>query len=213
MTWLFFAVFARHNCLLRRFLSTAVMGPSMFRLFRHTPNRVAIHEVYRALVVQARLPQFYADHGVPDTLDGRFDMILLHVFLVLHRLSNLPEAQRFGQALYDTLFADMDRSLREMGIGDLSVGVHVKRMAMALAGRIAAYDAALAGGEDLGLALKRNLYGTAPDPAQTDLDFMTDYLRRQAVALGAQGVDAILGGEISFAAIERLDLAPANVEH
>jgi cytochrome b pre-mRNA-processing protein 3 len=189
------------------------MGSSMFRLFRRTPNRVAIHMVYRALVAQARLSQFYARHGVPDTLDGRFDMIVLHVFLVLHRLSNLPEAQRFGQALYDTLFADMDRSLREMGVGDLSVGVHVKRMAMALAGRIAAYDAGLADTEDLALALKRNLYGTAPDPARADLDFMTAYLRRQVTALGAQRVDVILGGEIRFAPIDHLDLAAANPEH
>src|SRR5581483_7180724 len=118
--------------------------------------------LYRSVVEQARRPEFYAAFGVPDTVDGRFDMIALHMFLVLHRLKAADPD--LGQALFDTMFADMDRSLREMGAGDLGVGRRVRAMAEALSGRIAAYDAGLSA-DDAALAgaLRRNLYGTVPD--------------------------------------------------
>src|SRR5579859_1910330 len=150
------------------------------RLFGRPPELTAAHTVYTELVAQARAQAFYAGHGVPDTLDGRFEMIALHAFLVLHRVKAAPEGQRFGQVLYDVMFADMDRALREMGTGDLSVGKQVKRMASGLAGRIAAYQAALDGGGDLAEALRRNLYGTVAEPAEADLSALADYVRAQA---------------------------------
>jgi len=179
----------------------------MRRLFGRPPELPAAHAAYTALVAQARSPAFFARHGVPDTLDGRFEMIALHVFLVLHRLRAEPEAQRFGQALYDVMFADMDRSLREMGTGDLSVGKQVKHMATALAGRIAAYQAGLAGQADLAEALRRNLYGTVAAPAQADIEVMADYLRRQAAALAAQPVGEVAAGVLQFAAPPPLESA------
>ena len=91
----------------------------------------------------ARHPVAYAEWGVPDTLDGRFDMITLHTFLVLDRLKG--EDRAFRQELVDEFFRDMDRSLREMGVGDLSVGKKVRKMAEVFYGRLAAYDKALAG--------------------------------------------------------------------
>ncbi|MDB5359102.1 MAG: hypothetical protein JWO51_399 [Rhodospirillales bacterium] len=173
------------------------------RLFGHPPEKIAAAAVHRAAVDQARLVPFYADHGVPDTLDGRFEMIILHAFLVLHRLRSLPEAQKFSQMLYDVLFGDMDRALREMGTGDLSVGKQVKRMAEGLAGRTRAYQDGLAsqdgsaGTGDLALALRRNLYGTAA-PRDEDLAFMVAYMRRQAERLAGQDAAAIIGGTVTF---------------
>ena len=117
-----------------------------------------------AVVEQARRPEFFTRFGVPDTLDGRFELICLHAFLYLHRLKSEPcRARRVAQRFFDTMFADFDRSLRELGTGDLSVGRQVKRMAEAFYGRIRAYEQGLDGDEDaVAAALDRNLYGTAP---------------------------------------------------
>ncbi|GGF28490.1 ubiquinol-cytochrome c chaperone [Aliidongia dinghuensis] len=169
-------------------------------LFGHSPEKIAAAAVHRAAVDQARLVPFYAEHGVPDTLDGRFEMIILHVFLVLHRLRGVAEAEKFGQTLYDVLFADMDRALREMGTGDLSVGKQVKRMAEGFAGRIKAYRDGLAGTTDLHDALRRNLYGTVA-PRDEDLAFLAAYVRRQEQALAGQDVAEITAGRIAFAAL------------
>jgi cytochrome b pre-mRNA-processing protein 3 len=169
------------------------------RLFGHPPEKIAAAAVHRAAVEQARLVSFYAEHGVPDTLDGRFEMIILHAFLVLHRVKGQPGNQKFGQALYDVLFADMDRALREMGTGDLSVGKQVKRMAEGFAGRIKAYEDGLDRGGDLSDALRRNLFGTAT-PRDEDLAFMAAYLRRQARVLAGQDVAAIVAGKVAFEA-------------
>jgi cytochrome b pre-mRNA-processing protein 3 len=153
------------------------------RLFGRPPEQPAAHEVYTALVAAARAPVFYARHGVPDTLDGRFEMIALHAFLVLHRVKGAPEGQRFG----------------EMGTGDLSVGKQVKRMASGLAGRIAAYQAGLDGSGDMAEALRRNLYGTVTDPAAADLTVLAEYVRAQAATLAGQPVEQIVAGTVSFA--------------
>jgi cytochrome b pre-mRNA-processing protein 3 len=95
-------------------------------------------------VAAARQEVFYARWAVPDTVDGRFDMIALHLFLVLERLKGEGQAvEDFRQVLTDTFFQDMDRSLREMGVGDISVGKKVRKMAEAFYGRVQAYAAAL----------------------------------------------------------------------
>ncbi|MGH6960592.1 MAG: ubiquinol-cytochrome C chaperone family protein, partial [Dongiaceae bacterium] len=140
-------------------------------------------------------------YGVPDSLDGRFELIALHTFLILHRLKTADDAEAgaLGQALVDGLFADMDASLREMGAGDLGVGPKVKQMAQAFYGRIAAYEAGLdTRGPALAAALRRNLYGTAaPSPVQ--LDAMADYVRACAGSLAGQTAGRLRQGEVSFA--------------
>jgi cytochrome b pre-mRNA-processing protein 3 len=172
-------------------------------LFKEAKAERNARKLYRAAVEQARRPAFYARLGVPDSVDGRFDMIALHVFLLLHRLKRDGRAQGpVGQALFDLMFADMDASLREMGVGDLSVGRKVKAMAEGFYGRVAAYEAGLAGaGDALEQALRRNLYGTAaPAPAQAAA--MAAYVRRQAAALARMPGEALLAGEAAFAAPE-----------
>jgi cytochrome b pre-mRNA-processing protein 3 len=143
--------------------------------------------LYALAVEQARRPEFYSRLGVPDTLDGRFEMIALHVFLLLHRLKQRGEAPALAQALFDLMFQDMDQNLREIGVGDLSVGKRVKTMAKALYGRCAAYEAGLAEGDaGLAAALRRNLFGTLDAVEDVVLARFCAYLRREAAALAAQ---------------------------
>ena len=132
------------------------------RLFHRNAFEAQAQSLYRIVVGQARRPEFYRHCGGPDTLDGRFEMIVLHAFLILHSLkADRPESADLAQALFDTLFLDMDQSLRELGASDLGVGRRVKLMAQGLYGRIEAYEAGLrAPGAVLEAALGRNLYGT-----------------------------------------------------
>ena len=144
--------------------------------------------MYTAVVEQARLAPFYSVHGVPDSVDGRFEMIALHMFLVLQRLKASGQDE-LAQELFDTMFADMDQSLREMGAGDLGVGRRVRAMAEGLYGRIAAYQAGLAGNDEiLAAALRRNLYGTVsePGPGGAALSTLCRYLREAAALLRAR---------------------------
>jgi cytochrome b pre-mRNA-processing protein 3 len=102
-------------------------------------HAVPADRLYGAAVAQARNPAFYVECRVPDTLDGRFDLIVLHLCLLIRRLRREGETgATLAQALFDTTFDDMDRSLREMGVGDLGVGRRVKAMASAFYGRATA---------------------------------------------------------------------------
>jgi cytochrome b pre-mRNA-processing protein 3 len=146
-------------------------------------------------VAAARHPVFYADWSVPDTLDGRFDMISLHAFLVLDRLKGTEQA--FRQALVDELFADMDRSLREMGVGDLSVGKKVRKMAEVFYGRLAAYDQALAASQGaLEAAIARNVFPDQPEAAGPGL--LAAHVMVQREHLASQDAAAIAGGSVHF---------------
>lgn len=160
--------------------------------------RLAVQALYGATVAAARNPAFYAEWGVPDTLDGRFEMIALHVFLAIRRLKQAGENAAFAQALFDTMFADLDRNLREMGVGDLSVGRQVKTMAKAFYGRVVAYERGLAGSDSLDEAIRRNLYGTVV-PDATQLAAAAAYVRRQAQALDAAPVSLLLTGQFPLA--------------
>lgn len=158
--------------------------------------------LYAAIVAQARRPEFFIDSGVPDTVEGRFELIALHGWLVMKRLEQGGrDAAPFNQALFDHMFADIDRSLRELGVGDLGVGKQVKDMAQHFYGRAAAYGAGLAADADpaaLAAAIDRNLYGsTLPDRAQVAA--MAAYVRRQVAHLAAVPLALLLGGEVNFA--------------
>lgn len=166
--------------------------------------RQAAVALYRTIVSQARKPVFYRDFGVPDTLDGRFDMIILHAFLVSRRLKaeNSNHSKDLNQALFDLMFSDMDNSLREIGVGDLSVGKKVKAMAQAYYGRIDAYDRGLAGdGETLSAALKRNLYASG-DVRQEQVAAVATYIRRADAMLASQPADKLLAGHVDFPVAE-----------
>ena len=170
------------------------------------------NRLYAALVAQAREPFFYTECGVPDSIDGRYDMIVIHAFLAMRRLgaetgADSKEAARLSQALFDFFMADMDQNLREMGVGDLGVGRRVKVMAKGFYGRVAAYEQGFAGTDaELAGALRRNLYGTmtgsgAPDAAA--LARMAAYMRRSMALMSEISVDDLRSGRPRFAALDR----------
>ena len=156
-------------------------------------------EIYRKIVVQAREPRFYAELGVPDTVDGRFELITVHAFLVLRRLKpSLGGEAQIGQALFDVMFEDMDLSLREMGAGDIGVGKRIKAMVQAFYGRIASYDSGLASGEgELEEALWRNVYGTS-EPGAPLVSALGHYMRLQEVHLAGIDIEDVKSGAFDF---------------
>ena len=121
----------------------------ILRLFRRTPRDASIAALYGMIVAQARSPAFYRIYGVPDTVNGRLDMIVLHLVLLLRRLAGRATPLRaLGQALFDRFCRDMDDNLREMGVGDLAVPKEMRRIGEAFYGRQAAYGAALDAPDD-----------------------------------------------------------------
>jgi cytochrome b pre-mRNA-processing protein 3 len=145
--------------------AAAAMILSLFRKTRETPS---VERVYAAIVAASRSAPLYGAMGVPDTVMGRFESLVLHVGLTLRRLKELPTpADSLAQELVDRFFAGLDSAMREIGIGDVSVPKKVKKLAQAFYGRLAAYDAALsegAGAEDLEAALARNVLEKPDQP-------------------------------------------------
>ena len=192
-------------------------------LFRR-PSRT-IDALYGAIVAQAREPAFYAELGVPDTVLGRFDMVLLHVVLVLRRLrasgaqggaqSVVKEralAQGIVQGLFDWFCRDMDHNLREMGICDQGVPRQMQRVGEAFYGRAQVYEAALGAGAGEGAlarALARNVYlDTGDDCCAARL---AHYVREVVQALDRQSLPALAGGAVRFPGPE-FDRHPATSE-
>lgn len=163
------------------------------------------YELYGAAVAAARQPWFYTELGVPDTLDGRFDLVGLHAFLVIRRLSALPApGPEVAQAVFDAMFSDMDFNLREMGVSDLSVGRKVKAMWEAFHGRATAYQAALAEGEAaLAEALARNVWRGAP-PRPEAPRRLAQLVGALAARLEREDPAALCAGRLSFPAPEEM---------
>lgn len=172
------------------------------RLFRRDSAKDAAHVLYVGLVSQARHPDLYARLDVPDSLDGRFDSVALHVFLVLNRLKreDRSAAAALAQNLVDAFVDDMDRSVRELGVGDMGVSRRVKQMAQALYGRAAVYEEAVADPDDKRLvaALARNLYGTRETTSPANLAAAARYVRAAIAALAAQDIADIVEGRMAF---------------
>ena len=158
----------------------------IFKLFRRTP-RDTIACLYGTIVAQARLPAFYQIYGVPDTVNGRLEMIMLHTVLFLRRLeSEAVPIRALGQGLFDQFCRDMDDSMREMGVGDLAVPRSMRRIGESFYGRQAAYGVALDAPDNgaLAAALHRNVFadGSEPGPASR----LAVYVREAARWLAAQ---------------------------
>jgi len=175
--------------------------------FRPAREAQVAQAVYAAIVERAREPRFFSTLGVPDTVDGRFETLALHLFLVLRRLKSDPSEAAAGlsRAVLEAFVSDMDRSLREMGAADLGVSRRVKAMAEGLYGRMKAYEVALEekGASALEAALRRNLYGTVGMPEAADVAAVSRYVRRQHTALAAQPLAALQAGELAFLPLSR----------
>lgn len=164
------------------------------RLFQ-APDRGAAPILYAAIVARGREAHWYEAGQVPDTIDGRFDMIAAVMSLVLLRLEQDPQAVPFSTQLTEGFIDDMDGQLRQIGIGDIVVGKHVGKMMGMLGGRLGAYRDGLAAGT-LGEALVRNLYrGAAPAPEA--LAHVEAALRALHASLAGAPVAALLTGELA----------------
>lgn len=159
-------------------------------------TRKAADALYAALLARARAAVFYAELGVPDSVDGRFDMIVLHMCLLLGRLKQGDEdARRLAQALFDLMFRDMDRSVRELGAGDHAIGRRIKQMISAFYGRARAYDEALPDPARLAEALRRNVYRSA-EVDEAALSRLAAYVVEAHRALAAEPLESLLQGEL-----------------
>lgn len=169
----------------------------IFPLFRRNADTVAT--LYGMIVAQARSPVFYRVYGVPDTVDGRFELILLHLFIVLRYLDQDEGDRTFGQQVFDLFCRDMDENLREMGVGDLSVPKEMRRIGEAFYGRASAYEAALASSdtETLKFALSRNVYGLDGETSE-DAGRLATYMIDAMSRLSQQGRAAIQQGIVHF---------------
>ena len=156
--------------------------------------------LYRAIVAEARRPDWYMAGEVPDSVDGRFDVVALVLALVLLRLEPSGSAQaQFSADLTERFIADMDGSLRELGVGDQTVGKHVGRMVSALGGRLGAYRDALADGADpatMAEALARNVYRSEPVAAAA-LDWTTARVHALWAQLGGVPLARLIAGSIA----------------
>lgn len=170
----------------------------VFGLFRRRSTE-AEHEVYCEIVAQARQPEFYTDFLVPDTIDGRFDLIVLHAVLYFRRMRGEgAKVSQFAQAVFDLFFQDMDASLREMGVSDTRVPKKVKVMGEAFYGRADAYIPAIdaAETEALAAAVGRNLFPDNPEPmAQMRL---ARYMLDAADTLSGQATADLMQGKLSW---------------
>jgi cytochrome b pre-mRNA-processing protein 3 len=165
------------------------------RIFGEAKQREPLQPLYRAIVAKARAPAWYRDGQVPDTLDGRFDMIAAILSLVLLRLETEGSATRPQSVLLTEIFIkDMDAELRQLGVGDYVVGKHVGRMMGALGGRLTALRAARAAGS-LDAAVARNVFHEAP-PSDAALAFVASGLADFAGALDAMPVQDVLAGRL-----------------
>ena len=152
-------------------------------------NRRALKREAKALYhkaeAQARSPVFYAEMGVPDTVDGRFEMISLHCYILMHRLQKAGN-KKLAQKLFDAFFKHMDRSLRGLGIGDLGVPKHMKRMMQGFNGRANHYELAMINNstEELLGAVRQNIYGTIDNVDKADLERVAEYIQDNVQVTG-----------------------------
>ena len=174
-------------------------GLGLRHLRRQNTHERAGFELYATAVAAARDPYFYTRLAVPDTLDGRFDLIALHAFLLVHRLEDAPEpGPALAQAVFDAMFSDMDNNLREIGVSDLRVGKRVRAMWEAFHGRAKAYAEAIAAGDTTALeaVLARNVWrGAAPADATAALARL---VLAQVAHLSGQSLDALAAGQTQF---------------
>lgn len=171
---------------------------------RDDARRKTIERLYGAIVAQARTPAFYLDFGVPDTVEGRFDLIVLHMHLANARLVEAGEAGvALGQEVLDRFFEDMDASLREIGIGDLTVPKKMRTMAEAYLGRSASYGEAIKtrDASALAQAIARNILGS--EEAEANANALAAYTFQVSGDLKAQATETLLAGEIVFPQVKR----------
>lgn len=183
----------------------------MFNIFRKQDKsyQAQAFELYARSMTVARNPAFFEDYEVPDSLQGRFEVLSLYISMLMLRLSqeDSEDATQLSQALFDAMFADMDQSLRQIGIGDMTIPKRMKHLMKSLNGRLHKYREGLEkieedGGAELKNALRRNLYGTQEGVSDQSLQIMAHYLSDLKAGLDAQALEMLLSGQVEFPEIK-----------
>lgn len=155
------------------------------KFFTSHSNPSLARERYAALVAEARQPSLYQQCGLPDTLDGRYEAIVLHLFVAEQKLSETSESMQLLRDMHEAFFDDMDRGLREGGVGDTGIGKRVKRMASGLYGRLQAYRQSIHDHQAFKETLLRNAYATrSAAPSDAEVEALIAYIHAQITPAG-----------------------------
>lgn len=166
------------------------------RIFGGKPGRARYEPLYSNIVTAARDPVWYREGEVPDTIDGRFDMVVAVLALVLLRLERDGRETSEASALLAELFIeDMEGTVRQLGTGDLMVGKRVGSMMGAVGGRLTAFRDAIQSGSGFDAPVRRNIFRDAP-PSEEAVRRVAERLERFQASLGGIATDALLGGEV-----------------
>lgn len=180
----------------------------MFGLFKKKkPYEQQSFDLFLSAQEAARDPYFYEELAVPDTTEGRFDLLLVHLFLIIHRVKDEEGGRALAQALFDSVFFNIDEGYREIGVGDMGVPKRIKKLMLAFNGRMHAYEQSIAAGRaELEAALDRNLYNLVhfEDGDTSVLNAMSGYVLKNTKHLQSQSITAIMGGHIDFIAPEKI---------
>lgn len=172
---------------------------SLRSIFKNSAETELAHTLYAETILAARRPLFFNAGGVPDTAEGRFEMIALIAFLVLQRLKKIEGTNELSQKYFDVMFNDLDSNLRELGVGDLSVGKKIKKLAESFYGRIKAYESGLEADDNVTLtaSLMRNVYRHTDVSPEIGAK-LSVYVHDEATNLNDQSDQAFLDGKINF---------------
>ncbi len=173
-------------------------------LFRSRSTRLAARDLYSEIIAQARQPLFYEYFGVPDSVEGRFDLLALHSFLVMARLKGAGGSDspggHFANKVFSTMVEDLDSNLRELGVGDLTVGKKVRGLTEAFLGRAASYDEALkaSDGELMARAVARNILGDEQYAKSQTAQSLAAYIFAVDQKLAGQKIERLMQGVVVF---------------
>lgn len=172
-------------------------------IHRKRQRKIVARRLYESVAVQSRVPSFYENWGVPDTIDGRFELLSLHGFIVWNRVQEEGrEGRMLAQAFFDVMFREMEYAARNAGVGDLSVPRHIKKMMKAFKGRVLAYHEAFCNETAYNLkqdVLSRNLYGTLKKKPDTSvLKDVSDYIGQTILHFETLKWDDIKQGRIGW---------------
>lgn len=172
----------------------------MFGAFKQkNPYEQPARSVYGALLTHIRQPVFYEELAVPDTFEGRFDVLVLHVFMVMEHMLVHEKGEVFNQTLFDVMFADMDQALREMGKGDMGVPKQMRAMMLGFNGRVHAYQDAFGDDEKRAAVIAKNIYNTQDSDSAKK---MSNYSALAMRHVKAQSQENILAGTLEITNLE-----------
>jgi len=184
--------------------NTMVLNRILASFRTQKSHQAEVEALYGSIMAQSRDPYFYATLKVPDTVDGRFDMLVMHTYLVVARLRDGDEeATELSQELFDHMFRDMDHALRELGVGDMGISKRIQKMAAKFYGRGEAYDEALGQPGDTALheSIGRNVFAGMEPPAGS-VEKLAAYLRLAQASLDEQLLDKLCAGTVRFPAAD-----------